>query len=208
MALSNPLRPPSMHIPGRVGLPLPGVQVKLNPLSADQKTEVNQVEGTVVEMGQLLIKSPAMFKEYFDMPQATKSSFDSNGWFLTGDVVALHKDGTYSIIGRESVDIIKSGGYKISALDIERELLAHPNIKEVAVVGVPHPEYGQTICAIIARADEKVPLTADDVQKWCEARLAKYKWPRQVVLVSSIPRNAMGKVNKKDLAQQLQLHKL
>ncbi len=122
-------------------------------------------------------------------------------------------DGSYKILGRSSVDIIKSGGYKISALDIERELLEHPLIDEVAVVGMKDEQWGEIIAAIIVpkkkRDDnnnsnsEKIDL--DSLRDWAKDRMASYKLPRRLLQLDSIPRNAMGKVNKKELGKLFQL---
>lgn len=130
MALSNPLE--GVRRPGFVGKPLPGVEVK-----TDSNT------------GELFVKGESVFKEYWGKPDATKSAF-SDDWFATGDIVAV-EDGDYKIVGRASVDVLKVSGYKISALDIERELLEHEDIEDVAVLGIPDDTgvYGENIAAII-----------------------------------------------------------
>ncbi len=165
MALSNPLH--GERRPGYVGKPLPFVQTKVV-IDADHQSDGQKV-------GQLLVKGPTVFSEYWNKPQATADTFDADGWFLTGDIVsvdekgmscplyfflscllllcsalALRCAGDYRITGRASVDILKSGGYKISALDVEHILLEHPSIAECAVVGTDDLAYGQIVSAIIA----------------------------------------------------------
>ncbi|CAG9320348.1 unnamed protein product [Blepharisma stoltei] len=178
MILSNPLN--GLRRPGWVGKPLPGVEVKTTD-------------------GELLVRGPAIFKEYFDNPKATSESFDSEKYFKTGDIVEIDTETQYyKILGRASADIIKSGGFKISALDIERELMEHPNIAEVSIVGVPDEEYGQII-GMIYKSKNNVEFKLEELQKWCRERLAPYKLPRVLIKVNEIPRNQMGKINKKEL---------
>jgi malonyl-CoA/methylmalonyl-CoA synthetase len=123
---------------------------------------------------------------------------------LTGDT-ASYEDGAYRILGRTSVDIIKSGGYKISALDIERHLLEHPMIAEVAVVGIPDITWGQKVAAIVLlRQQEKnASLSLEDLRQWSKDRLPAYQVPTVLRVVNNIPRNALGKVNKKELVADL-----
>ncbi|GAM24210.1 hypothetical protein SAMD00019534_073850 [Acytostelium subglobosum LB1] len=174
MALSNPYEMAG-RLGGTVGYPLPGVDVR------------------VEDDGQLLVRGPQLFKEYWQRPDATKECFTDDGYFKTGDTVAVDNTGRFSILGRTSVDIIKSAGYKISALDIERELLAHPSILDVAVIGLPDEQYGQTIGVILVAKPE--------LQQWCKQRMAPYKQPRQLLWLVEIPKNPMMKVNKKSLVQ-------
>ncbi|KAK7913245.1 hypothetical protein WMY93_013456 [Mugilogobius chulae] len=141
MALSNPLKGP--RIPGAVGHPLPGVEVRIvmsnsiNTTIAEGNYRETQVRpGLEGKEGELLVRGASVFREYWNKPQETTESFTADGWFKTGDT-AIYKDGVYWIMGRTSVDIIKSGGYKISALEVERHLLAHPDIIDVAVIGAP-----------------------------------------------------------------------
>jgi len=192
MALSNPYEE-SARRPGYVGMPLPGVQVKLVSEKGDAEVQVD-------EPAELRIRGPSVFREYFNRPQATKESFDEEGYFLTGDVASVSSDGYYKIVGRASVDVLKSGGYKISALEVERELLEHPAITEVAVVGVPDEQFGQQVAAVAA-LKKGTTLSLESLREWCSNRLASYKTPRSLLVVEAIPRNAMGKVNKKELVK-------
>ncbi|KAM4630075.1 malonate--CoA ligase ACSF3, mitochondrial-like [Polymixia lowei] len=147
--------------------------------------------------GELMVRGPSVFKEYWNKPQETSQSFTADGWFKTGDT-AVYKDGVYWIMGRTSVDIIKSGGYKISALEVERHLLAHPNIFDVAVIGARDPTWGQKVTAVV-QLKEGRSLTLAELKTWGREHMASYTIPTGLVLVEEMPRNQMGKVNKKDL---------
>ena len=190
MALSNKLN--GERRPGSVGVPLPGVEVRLED---DNGVAINN-EG---EAGQLLIKGPQVFQGYLNRTDKTKESF-KNGWFATGDVVMLEK-GYYKILGRDSVDIIKSGGYKISALEIEDVLLRNPEIKECAVVGIPDDKWGEIIAAAIVIKEEIIQL--EEIQAWCSSYLSDYKIPRRVIVMKNLPKNSMGKITKPKLKEAL-----
>uniref|UniRef100_A0A3B4AJW7 Uncharacterized protein n=1 Tax=Periophthalmus magnuspinnatus TaxID=409849 RepID=A0A3B4AJW7_9GOBI len=202
MALSNPLKGP--RIPGAVGLPLPGVEVRIamnNSVSttiAEGNHRETQVRpGLEAKEGELLVRGASVFREYWNKPQETGESFTADGWFKTGDT-AVYKDGVYWIMGRTSVDIIKSGGYKISALEVERHLLAHPDILDVAVVGAPDAVWGQKVTAVVELKQGK-NLTLSDLKIWAREHMAPYTIPTGLLLVDQMPRNQMGKVNKKEL---------
>jgi malonyl-CoA/methylmalonyl-CoA synthetase len=182
MALSNPLH--GERRPGTVGQPLPGVQVKL------VNEEGESVRGEN-EPGEIWVKGPGVFGEYWGRPEATAESFVDD-WFRTGDM-AVVEDGYYRIMGRLSVDIIKSGGYKLSALEIEDTLLKHPAIRECAVVGVEDETWGEVVAAAVV-ADGALSL--DELKSWAREQMSGYKVPRVVRQVDSLPRNAMGKVTK------------
>jgi malonyl-CoA/methylmalonyl-CoA synthetase len=189
MALSNPLS--GERRPGSVGRPLPGVQVRL----VDE-------EGGEVEAGtpgEIEVRGPGVFLEYWRRPEATAEAFRDGRWFRTGDV-AVVEDGYYRILGRRSVDIIKTGGFKVSALEIEEVLRTHPAVAECAVVGVADEEWGERVCAAVElRAGQA--LTLDELQPWARERLAPYKLPRALAAVAALPRNTMGKVTKPDVAK-------
>jgi malonyl-CoA/methylmalonyl-CoA synthetase len=191
MALSNPLEGP--RVPGAVGRPLPGVAVQLVDESG------NAVPAGIP--GELEVRGPGLFSGYWDDPQATRAAF-RDGWFRTGDVAVLDED-SYRILGRQSVDIIKTGGYKVSALEIEDALVANPDVEECAVVGVPDPEWGERVAAaIVTRPGAK--LTAESLRGWARERLAPYKVPSRVHFVDELPRNALGKVVKPELRRRLE----
>ncbi len=188
MALSNPLR--GERRPGTVGQPLPGVEVRL----VDEAGR-RVAAGTP---GEIEVRGPAVFREYWRRPDATREAFRGD-WFRTGDQ-AVVEDGYYRILGRSSVDIIKTGGYKVSALEIEETLRAHPAVAECAVVSVPDYEWGERIAAAVELAPG-ASLDLDALQRWARDRLAPYKLPRALLAVGALPRNAMGKVVKPDVAR-------
>ena len=175
--------------PGYVGQPLPGVSVQL----IDEAGAVVRGEETP---GEIRIKSPTVFREYWGNRDATASSF-KDGWFCTGDIAVI-EDGYYRIMGRSSVDIIKSGGYKLSALEIENKLLAHPEIAEVAVVGVADRTWGEAVAAVAVLKGGS-GMTLASLKSWCEGELSPYKIPKHLKAVDALPRNAMGKVMKPSL---------
>jgi malonyl-CoA/methylmalonyl-CoA synthetase len=183
MALSNPLR--GKRLPGFVGTPLPQVEVRLVDDSG------NPVEPGVT--GEIQVKGPGVFLEYWQRPEETKASF-RHGWFSTGDVAVVEK-GMYRIVGRKSTDIIKTGGYKVSALEIEEVLRAHPAIRECAVIGIEDPEWGERV-GVALNLHRGENLTLEELRTWGKKRLAPYKIPTRVVFVDDFPRNPLGKVKK------------
>lgn len=187
MALSNPLH--GERRPGCVGQPLPNVQIRLAGDDGQPTTDPSLP-------GEIQVRGPAVFREYWNRPEATRESF-IDGWFRTGDIAVLDR-GSYRILGRASVDIIKSGGYKLSALEIETALLDHPAIRDCAVVGLPDDEWGeQTAVAVVLRHDTTLDL--ETLRGWCRQRLSVYKIPRRLLIVDSLPKNAMGKVSKPEV---------
>ena len=176
MALSNPLH--GERRPGFVGEPLPGVSAQL-------------VDG------ELQLKGPGVFQEYWRQPDETRNAF-AEGWFRTGDA-AVVEDGAFRLLGRSSVDILKCGGHKISALEIEEVLRTHPAITECAVVGVEDLEWGQRVCCA-AELRPGIVLGIDELKEWARTRLASYKIPKDLACVAHLPRNAMGKVVKPEVA--------
>ena len=187
MALSNPLD--GERRPGFVGRPLPGVEVRL---VDDQRKLID--EGMP---GELEVRGPAVFLEYWQRPNETKSAF-RDGWFRTGDVAVL-EHGSFRLLGRTSVDIIKTGGFKVSALEIEEILRAHPAIAECAVVGVADDEWGERVSVAVELTPGST-LSLEILQDWARLQLAPYKVPRAFTTVAALPRNAMGKVVKPEVA--------
>ncbi|CAG8617471.1 11377_t:CDS:10 [Ambispora gerdemannii] len=184
------------RIEGCVGLPVPGVQVRL--ISEDDKDVTDEIE----EPGEIQIKGENVFKGYWNRPETTENEFTKDGWFKTGDIAVCTNNNIFKILGRKSVDIIKSGGYKISALEIERELLSHPEIIDTVVVGVDDPIWGQSVGAIIVTKDQNTKITLDQLRKFLSKRLASYKIPRLLNnFQGEFPRSPIGKVNKKELAK-------
>jgi malonyl-CoA/methylmalonyl-CoA synthetase len=186
MGLSNPLD--GERVPGHVGTPLPGVELRL--------LDEAGVEVHAGSPGEIHVRGPGVFAEYWRRPNETQQVL-RDGWFATGDV-AVVEDGCYRILGRTSVDIIKTGGFKVSALEIEEVLRRHPDIDECAVVGVADEELGERVC-VAAELRHGCTLTADGLRAWAKQYLAPYKVPRELN-VTALPRNAMGKVQKQDVA--------
>jgi malonyl-CoA/methylmalonyl-CoA synthetase len=184
---SNPLSARDRR-PGTVGVPLPTV-----------KTRIVDDE--------LWVAGPSVFAEYHGRAGATNEAFVVEGgerWFKTGDTVSVDADGYLRILGRASVDILKSGGYKISALEIEEVLREHPAVADVAVVGVPDAAWGDRVVAcVVAREGRENDCAEDAIRAFAKERIAPYKAPRQVVCMKDLPRNALGKVLKTDLVKKL-----
>jgi malonyl-CoA/methylmalonyl-CoA synthetase len=187
MGISNPLH--GHRRPGYVGMPLPGVDIRLMGEGGNEITEEDI-------SGEIQIKGDNVFLEYWRRPEATKEAFQGV-WFVSGDV-AIVENGYYRILGRNSVDIIKTGGYKVSALEIEEVLRTHPDIKECAVVGVEDAEWGERVCAA-AVLKENASLTIEELRGWAKRQIAVYKVPSRLLVLDDLPRNAMGKVTKPDV---------
>lgn len=210
-----------------VGWPLPMVQARLVDTDTGSIIEGEVKEGEKERSGEIQLKGPTIFKEYWRNPEATRKEFTEDGWFKTGDI-AIRKSvangagqgqsGTwatgpaYFIQGRKSADIIKTGGEKVSALEIERELLSLPEVQECAVVALPSEAWGQKAAAVVVlsekgksagrkrrNSEEAQPWSAMDMRRALKDKLVAYKIPHDMKVVDAIPRNAMGKVNKKEL---------
>lgn len=189
MGLGNPLH--GTRRAGTVGVPFPGVEVRL----AD---DAGATLGDGLP-GEIQVRGPNVFAEYWRRPEATAAAFTADGWFHTGDV-AVREAGVYRILGRDSVDIIKTGGFKVSALEIEEVLRTHPAIAECAVVGVADDEWGQRVAAaVVLHPDTALDLAG--LRTWAKQHLAPYKVPTLLRTVTDLPRNPMGKVVKPDVAR-------
>lgn len=152
--------------------------------------------------GELCVTGDTLFSEYSCNPEATSAAFDSDGFFKTGDIVTQDGSPSYfKILGRNSVDIIKSDGVKLSALEIENAILEHPLVKECTVIGIPNEVYDETVTAVISLETSSQQIQESDLKEFCTEHLAPYKIPRCIVFMQEIPRNSMGKVNKKQLAE-------
>ncbi|MBU3706863.1 MAG: acyl-CoA synthetase [Mycobacterium sp.] len=174
--------------PGSVGLPLDGMRTRLvaedgSPVPHDGET-----------IGSLQVSTPTIFDGYLNRPDATAESFEPDGWYRTGDAAVIDSGGMHRIVGRESVDLIKSGGYRVGAGEIETALLGHPGVSEAAVIGVPDEDLGQRIVAYVV--GDAAPAELID---YVAEQLSVHKRPREVRVVERLPRNAMGKVLKKEL---------
>jgi malonyl-CoA/methylmalonyl-CoA synthetase len=190
MALSNPLH--GDRRPGFVGTPLAGVEVRL----VDDR-------GRPVAPGipgEIEVRGPGVFLEYWGSPGQTREAF-RDGWFRTGDVAVI-EEGSYRILGRRSIDIIKTGGHKVSALEIEEVLRAHPCISECAVVGVADPEWGERVAAAVVLRPG-CTLTLEALRDWARSSLASSKIPTRLMVCNELPRNAIGKVTKPKVRELL-----
>jgi malonyl-CoA/methylmalonyl-CoA synthetase len=191
MILSNPLH--GERIAGTVGRALSEVEVKL----------VDEAGGELRgdAEGELWVRGPAVFQEYWRRPEATAAAFEGD-WFKTGDV-ARRSGGIYRLLGRASVDIIKTGGYKVSALEIEEVLREHPAIEDCAVVGLADDEWGERVAVAVVTRASAPPPSLEDLRGFTKERLAPYKAPREVLAVAALPRNTLGKVEKPKVKELL-----
>jgi malonyl-CoA/methylmalonyl-CoA synthetase len=179
-------------IPGRVGPPLPGVELTL--LDEDGAAIGATDDETI---GEIAVRGPNLFKGYLNRPDATAESM-RDGWFITGDLATRNASGSIKHVGRKSTDLIKSGGYRIGAGEIEGALLEHPAVAEVAVTARPDDDLGERIVAWVVPAEGRSP-TADELSDHVANLLTRHKRPREVHFVEALPRNAMGKVMKREL---------
>jgi malonyl-CoA/methylmalonyl-CoA synthetase len=187
MGLSNPLH--GDRRAGFVGQPLPTVSARL---VTDEGTP--SAEG---EPGTIEVRGPSVFSAYWRRPEETAEAFTEDGWFRTGDQAVI-EDGYWRILGRNSTDILKTGGEKISALEIEEVLRTHADVSDCAVVGVADPAWGERVCAaVVLKAG--VVTDAEELRLFAKDRLAPYKVPKNLTFVADLPRNAMGKVTKADV---------
>ncbi|MEV6839886.1 acyl-CoA synthetase [Streptomyces sp. NPDC051133] len=179
---------------GTVGVPLPGVELRL---VEEDGTEIAVLDGESV--GEIQVRGANLFTEYLNRPDATAAAFTADGWFRTGDMAVREADGYVRIVGRKATDLIKSGGYKIGAGEIENALLEHPGVREAAVTGEPDPDLGERIVAWVVPADPQRPPSAGELADHVARRLAPHKRPRVVRYRESLPRNDMGKLMKRAL---------
>jgi malonyl-CoA/methylmalonyl-CoA synthetase len=180
--------------PGAVGPPLPGVELRL----VDE--ERRPLPPAPDAVGEVAARGPCVFRGYLNRPEATAEALDAAGWFYTGDIAALTPAGELRILGRRATDLIKTGGFKVGAGEVEAALLEHPAVREVAVVGLPDDDLGERIAAFVVPVEGREPAGAE-LADHVARLLAPHKRPRLVRLVGSLPRNAMGKVLKRELAK-------
>ena len=179
---------------GTVGVPLPGVELRL---VEEDGTAIADLDGETV--GEIQVRGPNLFTEYLNRPDATAAAFTPDGWFRTGDMAVREPDGSVRIVGRKATDLIKSGGYKIGAGEIENALLEHPGVREAAVTGEPDADLGERVVAWIVPADPQAPPSVAELADHVAARLAPHKRPRVVHHLDALPRNDMGKIMKRAL---------
>ncbi|MFG2512870.1 acyl-CoA synthetase [Streptomyces sp. NPDC048584] len=180
--------------PGTVGVPLPGVELRL---VEEDGSPVTSYDGETV--GEIQVRGPNLFTEYLNRPDATASAFTADGWFRTGDMAVRDADGCVRIVGRKATDLIKSGGYKIGAGEIENALLEHPGVREAAVTGEPDADLGERIVAWVVPADPQSPPGLEELAGHVAGRLAPHKRPRVLHHLDALPRNDMGKIMKRAL---------
>ncbi|MFF4797033.1 acyl-CoA synthetase [Streptomyces sp. NPDC001351] len=179
---------------GTVGVPLPGVELRL---VEEDGTAITSYDGETV--GEIQVRGPNLFTEYLNRPDATAAAFTADGFFRTGDMAVRESDGYVRIVGRKATDLIKSGGYKIGAGEIENALLEHAGVREAAVTGEPDADLGERIVAWVVPVDPQSPPGAEELADHVAGRLAPHKRPRVVHYLESLPRNDMGKIMKRAL---------
>ncbi|MFK7744843.1 MAG: malonyl-CoA synthase [Roseobacter sp.] len=178
---------------GTVGFPLPGVELKIT----DSKTGETLRQG---DIGEIEVRGPNVFKGYWQMPEKTAEELREDGFFITGDLGRIDADGYVHIVGRNK-DLIISGGYNIYPKEIELLLDDAPGVLESAVIGVPHPDFGETVVGILV-PDDTQNLDADAIKQKIATSLARFKQPQRLIILPELPRNTMGKVQKKELRTQ------
>ena len=186
MNTSNPLD--GERVAGTVGFPLPGVEARItdddgNTLAAN-------------EVGGIEVRGPNVFTGYWRMPEKTAEEFRADGWFKTGDLGVVDDEGRFSIVGREK-DLVISGGFNVYPKEVERLIDEMPGVVESAVIGVPHSDFGEAVVAVVVPSGDPIEQSAIDA--YLKDHLARYKQPKRVISVEALPRNAMGKVQKKAL---------
>jgi malonyl-CoA/methylmalonyl-CoA synthetase len=192
MNTSNPYA--GERVPGSVGLPLPGVSLRITDLASGATLPSG-------EAGMIEVKGPNVFAGYWRQPEKTRADFRDDGFFVTGDLGRIDARGYLFIIGR-SKDVVISGGYNIYPKEIETELDALPGVFESAVIGLPHPDFGEGVTAVIVRSEGAHEPTDAQALSALRQRLAAYKLPKRIIFVDQLPRNTMGKVQKNLLREQ------
>lgn len=188
MNISNPLH--GERVAGTVGFPLPGVEVRIASESGELLPRG--------EVGIIEVRGPNVFKGYWRMPEKTAEEFREDGFFITGDQALMDHDGRVSIVGREK-DMVISGGYNVYPKEVEVLIDEMPGVRESAVIGVPHPDFGEAVVAVVVPAGAEVTLHETDAA--LDGALARFKQPKRIVNVPELPRNAMGKVQKNQLRE-------
>nr|WP_111298449.1 malonyl-CoA synthase [Paracoccus saliphilus] len=187
MIASNPYE--GDRIPGAVGMALPGISIRI----ADRDTGAELPQG---EIGLIEVKGPNVFEGYWNMPEKTASEFRDDGFFITGDLGMIGPDGYLRIVGRDK-DLVISGGYNVYPKEVEQAIDGLPGVMESAVIGLPHPDLGEAVTAIVVpRSDD---LDPDSIRAALADSLARFKQPKRVILAEALPRNVMGKVQKAEL---------
>lgn len=178
---------------GTVGFPLPGVELRITDPETGRELPVG-------ETGMIEVKGPNVFKGYWRNPEKTREEFREDGFFITGDLGLIDEDGYVTIVGRAK-DLIISGGYNVYPKEVEDAIDALPGVKESAVIGVPHPDFGEGVVAVVV-PDEGARLSEEEIVAGLRDRLARFKQPKRVFIVDALPKNTMGKVQKKELRER------
>jgi acyl-CoA synthetase (AMP-forming)/AMP-acid ligase II len=195
--LSTPYEEPRR--PGVVGRPLPGISVRIvDPDAAEAGRVVDVADGT---QGEILIRGPNLFSGYWNRPEDTQRAL-LDGYLRSGDLAVREADGMVRIVGRSSVDIIKTRGFKVGAVEIEDRLQRHPDVQEVAVVGIPDVDQGERIVAAVT-PKQPSGVSAETLRAYARDHLAPHKVPTEIVFMDEIPRTGPGKFKKKELIRQL-----
>lgn len=197
MCVGNPLT--SARRPGTLGIPYPGTEIKV----VDQEDPAREVAQG--ESGELLIRGPQVFQGYWNLPEETASQLLPDGWLRTGDVVQIDDDGFVVLVDRMK-ELIVSGGFKVYPSQVEEHLRRMPGVSDVAVVGLPHGELGESVFAAIVMDDGEEAVGLEAVREWCANQFGKYALPRGVVIVTELPRSQLGKVLRRAVRLDL-MHK-
>jgi malonyl-CoA/methylmalonyl-CoA synthetase len=168
-------------------MPLPGVEVRI-------RNEQSGEPAKRGDIGMIQVRGPNVFSGYWRSPEKTKAEFSSDGFFITGDLGLMSQDGYVSIVGREK-DLVISGGLNVYPAEVENEIDALPSIAESAVIGVPHPDFGEAVVAVVS-ARPGATVAEDDIRSGLAGVLAAFKVPKKICVLEQLPRNAMGKIQK------------
>jgi long-chain acyl-CoA synthetase len=179
--------------PGTVGKAIWGVEVEIAKAELDDRIEFLPTG----ELGEIVVRGHNVFKGYLNKPEATAAAV-VDGWFRTGDLGTKDADGYVSIVDRKK-DMVIRGGYNVYPREVEETLLRHPAVAQVAVVGLPDPQYGEEVCAVVIKDPDGGDVTEQELSAWAKERLAAYKYPRSVQFRDELPKNATGKILKKEL---------
>ena len=178
---------------GSIGLPLPDVDAKI----VDSEAGTHEVQ--IGEVGELIIRSPQVMEGYYGMEEETRQTL-RDGWLYTGDLARMDEDGYFYLVDRKK-DVIKIGGFQVWPREVEQVIASHPAVKDVAVAGVPHPQYGEAVKAWIV-LEPGMSISLDEMQSWCEERLARYKKPTLIEAIDQVPRTGVGKVLRRELVRR------
>jgi malonyl-CoA/methylmalonyl-CoA synthetase len=191
MNTSNPYE--GERVAGSVGFPLPGVELRVT----DPATGKPLPNG---EVGAIEVRGPNLFAGYWRMPEKTQAEFRPDEFFITGDMGKIDERGYVHIVGRGK-DLIITGGFNVYPQEVEREIDAIPGVRESAVIGVPHPDFGEGVTAVVVK-DGRVAVSEKSILQALEQRLAKFKLPKRLIFADELPRNTMGKLQKNVLRDQ------